>query len=142
MVAPWTVSDVVLDRIKSVMVAEPTPASCRSAIDALLDGRIRGVLRADEPGALPAALQAVSDGLFPITEGAMAAAHAVPALTARQVAVLRAVMGGRSNAAIGRRLGVSEATVKREISSLLSSLDAPNRTSIAVAAARLGFKPA
>jgi len=59
-------------------------------------------------------------------------------LTARERDVLKLVGDGLSNPDIARRLGLSEHTVHRHISNILTKLDLPSRTAAAAAAARSG----
>ena len=54
--------------------------------------------------------------------------------TARELAILAAVAEGRSNAEIGRRLGISPQTVKSHVSALLHRLGVPDRTAAVVRA--------
>ncbi len=72
--------------------------------------------------------------------------HPVPApvtrpdgLTTREVEVLRLVAQGRSNQEIGRALFVSEFTIKRHVSNILTKLDLPARAAAAAYAARKGL---
>jgi DNA-binding NarL/FixJ family response regulator len=55
-------------------------------------------------------------------------------LTLREQQVLRGLAGGESNAAIGCRLGLAEATVKKYVSALLIKLGAENRVQAALLA--------
>jgi DNA-binding NarL/FixJ family response regulator len=71
-----------------------------------------------EPGALPGQLAA---------------------LTEREVAVVRGVAKGLSNAAIGQQLFLSEATVKTYVSRLLTKLDLRDRVQIAALAYESGL---
>lgn len=59
------------------------------------------------------------------------------ALTPREQEVLRYVCGGLTNAEIATALGTSPSTVKTQISSILTKMDAANRTELASRAARL-----
>jgi DNA-binding NarL/FixJ family response regulator len=59
-------------------------------------------------------------------------------LTARERDVLKLVGDGLSNPDIARRLGLSEHTVHRHVSNILTKLDLPSRTAAAAAAARSG----
>lgn len=53
---------------------------------------------------------------------------AVPSLTARQLEILRLAAGGTQNREIGRRLGLSEGTVKQHMSRIFRRLGVQNRT--------------
>ncbi|WP_281288543.1 response regulator [Pseudonocardia kunmingensis] len=60
-------------------------------------------------------------------------------LTARELQVLRGLAAGESNATIGERLGLAEATVKKYVSALLVKLGAENRVQAALLAQGWGL---
>jgi DNA-binding NarL/FixJ family response regulator len=60
-------------------------------------------------------------------------------LTPRELQVLRGLAAGDSNAAIGCRLGLAEATVKKYVSALLIKLGAENRVQAALLAQGWGL---
>ena len=60
-------------------------------------------------------------------------------LTPRELQVLRGLAAGESNAAIGDRLGLAEATVKKYVSALLVKLGAENRVQAALLAQGWGL---
>ena len=62
-----------------------------------------------------------------------------PALTARELDVLRLIVAGRSNKEIAGDLFISEATVKTHINSLLSKLGVTDRTQAATTALQRGI---
>jgi DNA-binding NarL/FixJ family response regulator len=61
------------------------------------------------------------------------------ALTAREIEVLRCAAAGNSNKQIARELGISEATVKAHIRSLLPKLSANDRTHAVTIALKRGI---
>ena len=67
------------------------------------------------------------------------AASRAPALTHRQIEILRFVSLGMSNAEIATRLALSEHTVKRHVANLLTRLDLPSRAAAAAYATREGL---
>ena len=67
------------------------------------------------------------------------AASRAPALTHRQIEILRFVARGMSNGEIATRLELSEHTVKRHVANLLNRLDLPSRAAAAAYAAREGL---
>jgi len=64
---------------------------------------------------------------------------ALPVLSEREREVLRLIADGRNNAAIGERLVISEHTVKRHVSNILSKLHLADRTQAAAYAWREGL---
>ena len=61
----------------------------------------------------------------------------VPALTPRQLQVLKQIAQGNSNKVIASELELSEATVKMHVTSIMKSLGVSNRTQAAMAAEKL-----
>jgi ATP/maltotriose-dependent transcriptional regulator MalT len=68
-----------------------------------------------------------------------AKAAAGPALTGRQLEILRLVAQGASNGDIARRMSLSEHTVKRHVANILTRLGLKSRAAAAAHAARLGL---
>jgi DNA-binding NarL/FixJ family response regulator len=60
-------------------------------------------------------------------------------LTARELAVLRQIVSGRSNKQIASALSISEGTVKTHVKSILAKLGVGDRTEAAVLALRRGL---
>jgi DNA-binding NarL/FixJ family response regulator len=61
------------------------------------------------------------------------------AITARELEVLRSIANGRSNKTIASDLNIAEHTVKNHVKSILSKLDANDRTDAAMIALRRGY---
>ncbi|ANW03759.1 response regulator transcription factor [Bradyrhizobium icense] len=68
--------------------------------------------------------------------GANGARH-VPEFTERQYAVLACLCQGDPNKVIGRKLGMTETTVKVHVREIMRKLGVSNRTQVAIAAARV-----
>jgi DNA-binding NarL/FixJ family response regulator len=62
-----------------------------------------------------------------------------PALTPRELQVLRLIVGGADNAAIGRKLSISPHTVKRYVTNIFEKLGVRTRVEAAVYAVRAGL---
>ena len=62
-----------------------------------------------------------------------------PSLTARELDVLKCIVGGRSNRDIGHDLSISEATVKTHINNILGKLGVADRTQAATTALQRGI---
>jgi DNA-binding CsgD family transcriptional regulator len=124
---------------RHLLVVAPSPARCRQAMTAFLDGAVQAVVTADELDQLPAALDAMDRGLGAVSRTAIARARAMPPLTTRQERVLRGVLAAQANRAIAHQLNVSEATVKREVGDLLRLFRTSGRLALARAASDAGF---
>jgi DNA-binding NarL/FixJ family response regulator len=61
-------------------------------------------------------------------------------VTPRQMEVLRLMLGGKSNKAIGRELALAEGTVKNHVAAVLKALQVTTRTQAVIAAAKRGIK--
>jgi DNA-binding NarL/FixJ family response regulator len=72
-------------------------------------------------------------------DGAAQASTALPALTARETDVLRLVVDGADNAAIGRALSISPHTVKQYMTNIFEKLEVNSRVQAAVYAVRSGL---
>lgn len=98
---------------------------------------------------LDCGLQDLLDGLRSVHAGGIALSPLVAsrvadrmkhkALTSREGQVLRHLMMGLSNKAIGAKLALSEGTVKTHVKSILNKLDARSRTGAAAIAQRRGL---
>ncbi len=64
---------------------------------------------------------------------------APPALSARETEVLKLVSAGLTNADIGKRLFISEATVKTHLLRVFNKLDVADRTAAVTTAMRHGL---
>ena len=60
-------------------------------------------------------------------------------LTPREIEVLKLVAAGLSNRTIGRKLFVSDLTVKRHVANVLAKLELPSRAAAAAYAAKTGL---
>jgi two-component system response regulator DesR len=98
------------------------------------------LLKDAEPGDLLAALRAVAAGERVIAPGlAVQAATEVNPLTARERDVLTLAEEGHSSKAIGRRLHLSEGTVRNYLSEAISKMGASNRIEAARLARERGW---
>jgi DNA-binding NarL/FixJ family response regulator len=115
-----------------VLTASDDPANVRRAFE---HGALGYVPKTASSQTLLAALRLVLSGeafvpALLLREGAPGAVAALPVgggLTTRQGEVLGCLAQGLSNKAIGRRLGISEKTVKAHMTGLLRSLGAASR---------------
>ena len=116
----------------------------RATLDA---GAIGYVLKDARREELVRAVRGVAEGqpcLDPVAQKQLVALMRQPAtpepiLTARELSVLRLLAEGLSNKQIGRRLDLTEGTVKGYVSQILSKLHLTDRTQAALYAVRHGL---
>jgi len=77
--------------------------------------------------------------LAPAAAARLAERVAGSELTQREQSVLTILVEGRSNAAIGRELGITESTVKAHVNNILGKLGVRQRTEAAAVAVRRGL---
>ncbi len=77
--------------------------------------------------------------LAPAAAARLAERVAGSELTEREQAVLAILVEGKSNAAIGRELGITESTVKAHVNNILGKLGVRQRTEAAAVAVRRGL---
>ncbi len=79
------------------------------------------------------------DAFLPAAASAAAPAETFDELTRREREVLEQMARGLDNASIGERVGMSEKTVRNNVSSILSKLDVHSRAAAIVRARDAGF---
>jgi DNA-binding NarL/FixJ family response regulator len=100
------------------------------------------LLKGMDAAELTEAIRAVFAGkskIPPIVAEKLAGRMGGPALTTRELEVLKRIVAGRSNKEIGGDLHISEATVKTHINSILSKLGVSDRTQAATSALQRGI---
>ncbi len=100
-------------------------------------GAIGYVLKDSEPAQLVAAIRAAAGGQVPIdprVAGALLPSrhNPVDVLSSREVQVLRLATQGLANKQIGRKLGITERTVKVHLGSVFRRIGVADRTSAAM----------
>jgi two-component system nitrate/nitrite response regulator NarL len=130
-----------------------TSAEERDLIDSLQAGAQGYLLKDMEPDALIAALGEIVAGrtlVAPELAGVLAQAvrrdlgrpvlsGGLGELTPREHEILRHLAEGQSNKAIGRRLGISDGTVKLHVKAILRKLEVHSRVEAAVIAVERGL---
>jgi DNA-binding NarL/FixJ family response regulator len=136
-------------RAPAVRVVVLTSFGAEANVERALEGGTAGfVLKNCRPEELIGAVRAAHEGeaylspavtrmvLGMITPGEparrRAAAERLAALTPRESGIVRLVAEGMSNAEIGRRLHMSETTIKTYVSRILAKLDCANRVQAAL----------
>lgn len=127
-----------------VLTTYETDADILRAVEAGASGYLlKDASRADLAGAIRAAARGETV-LAPSVAGRLVnrvRRPAAPTLSAREVEVLALVAKGLTNAEIGRRLHISEATVKTHLLRSFGKLDVSDRTAAVTTAMSLGLLP-
>lgn len=122
-----------------------TYESDRDILRAIEAGAAGYLLKDASPAELADAVRAASRGetvLAPSVASTLVRqvrSPAPPALSARETEVLRLVAAGLTNADIGKRLFISEATVKTHLLRAFNKLDVADRTAAVTTAMRYGL---
>jgi len=128
-----------------VLADQVTLDGLRDAMAAGIDGFL---VKSVSPEALVQSLQLIMIGekVFPTNLAALLAEMDPPApqgtlrgISPREQDILRSLVTGASNKAIANRLGITEATVKVHLKTLLRKIDVNNRTQAAIWAMNNGF---
>jgi DNA-binding CsgD family transcriptional regulator len=128
---------IVALRSDELAGSAPDDATRRTAAD-LRDVATRGLNGAGASGNTVTRIEVQTATVASVSESPDPgpAAGPAPELSDREREILRMVATGASNAAIGRSLYLSEATVKQYVSRLMRRFDRENRTQLALMAAR------
>jgi len=128
-----------------VLAGQVTLDGLRDALAAGIDGFL---VKSVSPEALVQSLQLILVGetVFPTNLAALLTEMDPPApqgmirgVSPREQDILRSLVTGASNKAIANRLGITEATVKVHLKTLLRKIDVTNRTQAAIWAMNNGF---
>lgn len=135
------------DAAPSVRVLALTSLSTEQAAAGMLEAGAIGFLMKDTPvNAMVHSIRAANAGLSVLSAPAMRlistrrADSDRPELSDVEVAILRLVAQGLTNADIAPRVFLAASTVKYHISALMTKLDAPNRVALAVRTHELGLR--
>ena len=132
-----------------VLASDLTVDALREAMNAGADGFL---MKEVSPEALLQSLELVMLGekVFPTNLAAMlldltsapTPLNSLRGLSSREQEILQPLVTGASNKLIAIRLGITEATVKVHLKTLLRKIDVNNRTQAAIWAMNNGFTPA
>jgi DNA-binding NarL/FixJ family response regulator len=122
-----------------ILLTDESPAEAYATVAAFLGNRVAGVASMRKPEAIPMVIEAAREQMAVLPQSLLAAAFHAPRLRDRQVRVLALMIEGLTNASIGTRLGLSEAAVKRNVSSLLRAFDCTTRAELVRRATNIGY---
>jgi DNA-binding NarL/FixJ family response regulator len=124
-----------------VLTTYETDADILRAVEAGAAGYLlKDATRTELAGAIRAAARGETV-LAPSVAGKLVNQVRNPALSAREIEVLRLVAEGRTNADIGRALHISEATVKTHLLRVFGKLEVSDRTAAVTTAMARGLLP-
>lgn len=143
----WATSEIQLTSPATRVLILTSAEDERAISEAFAVGASGYVLKSAEPDAIVEAIIAVAAGIVPLSHSVLASVgrrrvsrgDRFPELTAREFDVLEALADGHDNAAIARRLGLSDKTVRNHVSNILAKMAVPNRTAAVVAAHERGL---
>lgn len=125
---------------RSVLICESAPVACAAALRRLLRGDVGAVVPDERLAALPEVLDALHRRRSILDLDVVALATLVPALDARQHAVLQGVLAGQSTREIAANAYLSLATVKRSVSQLYRAFGVHGTAALTRRASSLGFR--
>ncbi len=143
----WATSEIRATSSPTRVLVLTSAEDERAISGAFAVGASGYVLKSAEPDAIIEAVLAVAAGIVPLSHSVLASVgrrrvsrgDRFPELTAREFDVLEALADGHDNAAIARRLGLSDKTVRNHVSNILAKMAVPNRTAAVVAAHERGL---
>lgn len=131
--------EIIRQRPDSVVVVLTSFSDQARVTDALRAGAVGYLLKDSDPRDLLVAVRNAADGHAPLDPRVARAllpgagpAPLVDGLSARETQVLRLVSSGLANKQVGRKLGISERTVKAHLGRVFRQLGVADRTSAAL----------
>jgi DNA-binding NarL/FixJ family response regulator len=131
--------EIIRHRPESVVVVLTSFSDHARVTEALRAGAVGYLLKDSDPRDLLAAVRAAADGHAPLDPRVARAllpgaepASPTEGLSVRETQVLRLVSAGLANKQVGRRLGISERTVKAHLGRVFRHLGVGDRTSAAL----------
>lgn len=132
--------EIIHRRPASIVVVLTSFSDQARVVDALRAGAVGYLLKDSDPRDLLAAIRNAADGHAPLDPrvarallpGAEPAPSANEGLSVRETQVLRLVASGMANKQVGRKLGISERTVKAHLGRVFRQIGVGDRTSAAL----------
>ena len=122
---------------KVVLVVPDAGVPCRASVDRVLRAEAAAAVAMSDLDKLGMVLAAVDQSVAVLTPTVLQRARDVPEITDRQLRLLGLVAEGRSTAASADALGISRATVKREVARLCAAFGVRKRQELVAVARRV-----
>lgn len=138
-----TAVSIMQERYPQIAVLILSSAEGDKAIERCLQAGARGyLLKSAQSMEVIEAIRAVAQGgryISPAAALELATGEPTANLTPREIEVLESVLGGMSNAEIGKSLGVAEKTIKNQLHNVYLKLKATDRTHAVTIALQRGI---
>jgi hypothetical protein len=125
-----------------VLVVSPTPFACSAAVRRATEGAVSVVVTTDRLDDLAPALHAMRGEVVHLPRRVLELANQLPALDRRDIEILRGLLVDPSISGLARRVGISDATLKRCLTSLMNRVGAASRAALVARTVQLGLVPA
>jgi DNA-binding CsgD family transcriptional regulator len=137
----YVISDDV--RVKGdhvVRIIETRAGDAQAAIEAVLESNLGAAITKEDPTLLPIAINALANNLVVVQRTVHEKARSMPFVDRRQAVVLEGIALGLTNMMIAKRLGITEGSVKRIVSSLFVAFDVQNRNELMARTHESGYQ--
>jgi DNA-binding CsgD family transcriptional regulator len=133
--------DLQLPRRYTIEIVRPSPRFVASAVKSLLAQMTLGIVLADDPSSVGVVLGACSAGSVGAAPRVLELSNQYPPFSARQETVLGLIVQGVTSEKIKEKLGLSVATINRDIAVMQEMVGVSNRIALVVEAIGYGFSP-
>lgn len=117
---------------RTILIVEKSSSAAQAAMRSTMQNQLGGIVAPNDIGQLPLVISSIDNKMVCISQTVLKCASDVPELSERQIRIVSMIIKGESNARIAARLGLSVATIKREVSVLLNDLKCGSRLDLAL----------
>jgi DNA-binding NarL/FixJ family response regulator len=117
---------------RTILVIGKSSGAAQAAVRSALTRKIAGVIMRDDAANLPVAIASWHQDIACISQRVLESANSGPEMTEREILIIARIAKGETNARIAARLGLSPATIKRQVSALLHEFGCETRLELAL----------